>query len=449
MIGGKSREVCVYGDALIRDPLQAIFSIETYERHRLTFRIHTRILKKAIKTETELQHQSAEPPNDASATRRMQGVLISLAAFLFWNSSLAQTLPLPPRPANAPSGDQIVQDISSLSRENREDSLFRQIMSGNIPDFMRVLVAVTSTASVGGSQRSVTYFVTADYLAVGSNEDYILTPMTPLLAQRLADALQCTLPTRKMVNDIYAAAPLKLAPAPIAPSAEMITVPVFARHDSMVWAQRSPQLATFPLGTLIGGTKKDVVISNKIRNELKAGVLKPVVIYGWHQLNGVPIQPLYNGHGETYADYSHGIRLVQEAAHLSGSPTEVSAILKDGALSAILSDEGPIPYPRYGDLPTGMTGGSGGGPRGSMVFQNYPNPFNPTTVVSYQLPVASTVRLAVYDLLGREVAVLVNEKKSPGTYEVKFDAAGLASAVYLYRFMAGEFVQTKTLLLVR
>lgn len=257
-------------------------------------------------------------------------------------------------------------------------------MSGNVPDFMRNLVAVTSSGTVSGAFRSVRYYVTPDYLAVGSNDDYFLTPMTPLLAQRLADALHCTLPTSKMVNDIFSAAPLKLAPVPIPPSAEMITVPVFARHDSMIWAQREPQLVSYPLGSLVGGTKKDVVISNRIRNDLKAGVPRPVVIYGWHQLSGIPIQPLYNGHGETYADYSHGIRLIQEAVDLDGSPTTVSATLMDPELSAILSDEGPIAVPRYGAAPAGVNDDSREKPEESMMFQNYPNPFNPTTVISCQ-----------------------------------------------------------------
>jgi hypothetical protein len=402
-----------------------------------------------IMARRELQNESTEPTHGSSRMRGLRGALIFLAVFLSLNSSNAQTLHLPPRSANAPSRDQIVQAISPLSRESREDSLFQQIMSGNIPNFMRTLVPVTSTASVGGISYSVTYYVTPDYLAVGSEEAYFLTPMTPLLAQRLADALECTLPTRKMVDAIYAAAPLKLAPAPIPPSAEMITVPVFAQHDSMVWAQRSPQLGSFPLGTLVGGTKKDVVISNKIRNELKPSVPKPVVIYGWHQLNGVPIQPLYNGHGETYADYSHGIRFVQEAVQLNGSPTTVSAILKDADLSAILSDEGPIPFPRYGDQPTGLEGESGSTPQGSMIFQNYPNPFNPTTVVRYQLPTASDVRVFVYDVLGHQVAVLVNERKAPGSYEVGFQAGELASGVYLCRLSAGSFVETRKMLLLR
>jgi photosystem II stability/assembly factor-like uncharacterized protein len=84
-----------------------------------------------------------------------------------------------------------------------------------------------------------------------------------------------------------------------------------------------------------------------------------------------------------------------------------------------------------------------------LLEQNYPNPFNPTTVVRYQVPVAGTVRLVVYDILGREVSVLVNERKAPGSYSVRFDATGLASGVYLYRIQADNFVQTMKSLVVK
>jgi hypothetical protein len=84
-----------------------------------------------------------------------------------------------------------------------------------------------------------------------------------------------------------------------------------------------------------------------------------------------------------------------------------------------------------------------------VLEQNYPNPFNPTTVVRYQLPVASSVKLTIYDVLGREVSVLVNEKKNAGTYEVKFDAAGLSSGVYFYRLEAGSYIQTRKLMLLK
>ena len=81
--------------------------------------------------------------------------------------------------------------------------------------------------------------------------------------------------------------------------------------------------------------------------------------------------------------------------------------------------------------------------------QNYPNPFNPRTIVSYQVSGVSSVKLAVYDILGREVAVLVNEKKPAGTYEVMFDGSGLPSGVYIYRLVAGSFVDSKRMILLK
>jgi hypothetical protein len=79
--------------------------------------------------------------------------------------------------------------------------------------------------------------------------------------------------------------------------------------------------------------------------------------------------------------------------------------------------------------------------------QNFPNPFNPTTVIRYHLAEASGVKLTVYDVLGRVVAVLTDDRMSRGTHEATFDATGYASGVYFYRLLAGEFVQTKCLAL--
>ena len=97
----------------------------------------------------------------------------------------------------------------------------------------------------------------------------------------------------------------------------------------------------------------------------------------------------------------------------------------------------------------GVNGQPGDFPQVPALFQNYPNPFNPTTVVSYQLPVVSHVRLVVYDLLGREASTLVDERQAPGVYKVSFDASGLASGVYLYRISAGQFVQTRKMIFVK
>ena len=81
--------------------------------------------------------------------------------------------------------------------------------------------------------------------------------------------------------------------------------------------------------------------------------------------------------------------------------------------------------------------------------QNYPNPFNPTTDISYELSSESFVTLKVYNVLGQEVATLVNELKQAGSYTIRFDAGGLASGVYFYRLTAGNFSETKRLMLVK
>ncbi len=98
---------------------------------------------------------------------------------------------------------------------------------------------------------------------------------------------------------------------------------------------------------------------------------------------------------------------------------------------------------------TAVPGASTDLPVTFSLSQNYPNPFNPTTGVRFQVPGASDVKLVVYDILGREVATLVNERKAAGRYEVKFDGSGLASGVYIYRLTAGSFVQTRKMILLR
>jgi hypothetical protein len=95
-------------------------------------------------------------------------------------------------------------------------------------------------------------------------------------------------------------------------------------------------------------------------------------------------------------------------------------------------------------------------PSTTQLYQNYPNPFNPATVIKYAIGGTrgqglgtSEVKLVVYDLLGREVVTLVDEKKEPGSYDVTFDGTGLASGVYLYRLFTGTYVETRKLILLR
>ncbi|MFO7525912.1 MAG: PQQ-dependent sugar dehydrogenase [Ignavibacteriaceae bacterium] len=83
------------------------------------------------------------------------------------------------------------------------------------------------------------------------------------------------------------------------------------------------------------------------------------------------------------------------------------------------------------------------------LLQNYPNPFNPSTTISWQSPVDSWQTLKIYDLLGREIATLVDEEKPAGTYEINFDASGLPSGIYFYKIQLGNFIETKKMILIR
>jgi len=115
-----------------------------------------------------------------------------------------------------------------------------------------------------------------------------------------------------------------------------------------------------------------------------------------------------------------------------------------------------VDYVRVYQLSTGVKEGANETPDHSALFQNYPNPFNPKTTMEYAIAGTrgqglgtSDVTLVVYDISGREVAVLVNERKAPGKYEVAFDATGLASGVYVYKLIADRSVTTRKLVLLR
>ncbi len=88
-------------------------------------------------------------------------------------------------------------------------------------------------------------------------------------------------------------------------------------------------------------------------------------------------------------------------------------------------------------------------PSDFSLSQNYPNPFNPATTINYSIPELSNVVIKVYDVLGDEVAILVNEQKPAGSYEVQFDASKLSSGVYYYKIQAGNYIETRKMILLK
>ncbi len=238
----------------------------------------------------------------------------------------------PPRPAEAPGGRAVALLVSGLDLKAREAVLLQEIMSGNVPEFWRKYVEVTIDE---GGYRLV-FLAAPDYLAVGSNDDFFRTPVTPAVAEAVAARFRCTLPTPKMVDAIYHAAAVKLTPVPRPPGPDMTTMPAFLAYQETVRAQRAATLTAFPPGALVAGHQKDIVLTSRLAEDSGK-----VAIYGWHRLDGTPIQPLFTGHAETWVDYSHGVRLVSQDVRLNGRPSTVRAILRDPRLAPLLSGESP------------------------------------------------------------------------------------------------------------
>jgi hypothetical protein len=105
----------------------------------------------------------------------------------------------------------------------------------------------------------------------------------------------------------------------------------------------------------------------------------------------------------------------------------------------------------YGDTSTivGITDKIPTQPKEYVLSQNYPNPFNPTTTIKYSIPKADIVKLTVYNAIGSKVATVVNEYKQAGNYSVQFNAANLASGIYLYRLESGNYNSAKKFVLLK
>lgn len=267
-------------------------------------------------------------------------IKLCVIAILLAQLTYAQKLKLPTRKADARVGSAFANSISdsTLSLTNREQLIYGEIKKGNVPNFLRKLSSVEYETMIDGQKYKITFLTVPDYMAIGSDNDYFYVPMTPILAQKVAKLIGASLPTKKMVDLIYQNAQIKLSPSPITPTKAMTTVPVFIAHNRII----KEQMKGSNFG-LTAGHKKDIIISNKIYTEKT----NKVVIYGWHQLNGKAIQPVYNKHSNTWADYSHGVRFIQNKVIVNDKKTTFRKILTDSNLHLLLSDEGVIQKPYY------------------------------------------------------------------------------------------------------
>jgi len=244
---------------------------------------------------------------------------------------------IPARAAGALTGSAYIASVADLPREQREAATLRELLAGNVPSFLRTLRPVTVPA-VGPDSvaHTIAYEVMPDYLAIGSDSDFVRMPMMPYTAQAFCDAFGFVLPTRKMVNDIWAAATVHVEPRPLTQARD--STRTFLLHHRII----EEQLAGTARPAFVAGIKKDVVVTNKLQEKPNR-----VAIYGWHYMRGEPIQPLYAGHVDWWVDYSHGIRPVRRWMIVDGVRRSYESVLKDPLVLQLLSDEGAIAVPRY------------------------------------------------------------------------------------------------------
>jgi len=235
------------------------------------------------------------------------------------------------------TGTSFYKIVAAWKWKERDSLAVHEILAGNIPSLLQKFAPVYSeiTDSLGVVHHAV-FYVSPDYLSIGTDADWARIPLSPMAAQKIADRFDCFLPTRKMVDLIYKKATVKLEP-----------VPMYAFRDSSVtmW-QHHLMIEGLRKGRkgLIAGIKKDVVISGKLSREAKPD---REAIYGWHQLNGKPIQPLYTGHINWWVDYSHGIRLIYRKIKVNGKDMDYIDVLKHHTYRKLICDEEECDFFRY------------------------------------------------------------------------------------------------------
>jgi hypothetical protein len=253
------------------------------------------------------------------------------------------------RAADAITGSTFVAEIMDLPLgEEREERIKSELLAGNVPSWFRQALAVP----VSHEGHTGIFFALPDYLAVGDDEDFVRVPMNPLTAQAVADSVGCLLPTRAMVNSIWAAALMKLTYKNLPPTAEMTSTKWFSDHNVIVQVQLSGHS---PGEGLVAGHKKDVVLCKAFENDAPypEGHGDRVAIYGWckaiHQDDSWEVIQELNpsSHNNRYADYSHGIRLICAQMLVDNEYRAVAEVLADPDLSGLLSDEGALSVSRY------------------------------------------------------------------------------------------------------
>ena len=190
------------------------------------------------------------------------------------------TRSIPPRASQALTGSQFAESVSNMDRQQREHAILGQLLEGNLPGFLRKLVPLKlSYELASGKTVTATIFVMPEYLAIGSDSDFLRIPMNLHTATAIADRFGFVLPTKKMVDAIYDQSTCHFTPQPLPAGPQMMSTEYYRIHNAMIDEQS--QARGFPVGALVSGHKKDVVLTNRLASNPGR-----IAIYGWHRGTG-------------------------------------------------------------------------------------------------------------------------------------------------------------------
>lgn len=235
------------------------------------------------------------------------------------------------------NGSDLAAMLSGLSASKREDFILEQVRNGCVPDFMRTPSLIILT----GAGATANIEVCPDYLCLGTDDDFIYTQCNIVTAQKIADVIGAMLPTKKIVDECWHQAAVRIPPNTQKPDVYMVTTPVFLKQSREVRALRLKNEA--PLGSLVGGSFKDYIL-------VKSMVGKPdrTCIYGWHRPNGVPIQgPNLSAHAKTYVDYSQCPRFISREMMVGDDVFSVADVLAHPLLHVLVTTEGVSKVHRF------------------------------------------------------------------------------------------------------
>lgn len=216
---------------------------------------------------------------------------------------------------------------------------------------------------------------------------------------------------------------------------------LYMRYDALGLGDRQVDILMYPSVVPPGGGGDSSTVSGIVLHETAGGARNPV------ELAKVTLTRGTNEFfSTTGADGKYSLRLPRASYALT---VEAPSYLTLTAGGIAVDSAGLVLNVLLNPVAIGIPPDTERRPAMFVLENAYPNPFNPSTVIGYQLPVSSEVRIVVLDLLGNEVAVLVNERKAAGRHEVRFDGSGLSSGAYFCRLAAEGFAKVRKLLLAK